>query len=246
MIQYGAPDGIINLFSDSPRIKFRMDEIGDDDSSQFYLGGHYNWRYDAMGGDDTIMVFSGATEENNTYAVNLGAGDDFFFGQGEKDIVLGGSGRDSLIGGAGKDKLFGQGGDDYLSNGGGGSYDVGPEILNGGKGNDVYDISGYTSVYDNGGKNNIYNVDQDSESHLYLGKQSSGFIHISGDNDDMLFFRLGKMLLFENKTDGAAAYIENYFVGEQKTVSGFSSDEGTVYGAIHIADGMTYNFNDLL
>jgi hypothetical protein len=66
--------------------------------------------------------------------------------------VLGGSGRDSLIGGLGKNKLFDQGGDDYLSSGGGGNTDIGADLLNGGKGNDIYDISGYASVYDNGGR----------------------------------------------------------------------------------------------
>jgi hypothetical protein len=62
----GAPAGIINLFSDNSRINFRKDEIGDDDSSSFHTGGHYNWRYDAMGGDDTILVSDGATGEYNT------------------------------------------------------------------------------------------------------------------------------------------------------------------------------------
>lgn len=90
--------------------------------------------------DSGVTTESMADDENAVNYVNLGAGNDVYFGGDGKDIIYGEEGNDIIYGGdspagEGKNELFGGSGDDWIS--GGTHYD----IISGGDGDDV--IHGY-------------------------------------------------------------------------------------------------------
>jgi T1SS-143 domain-containing protein len=106
------------------------------ENSQFYLNmdadeagtGYSNNQSD---GNDTVTV----TGEYGWAVVDMGAGDDLFFG---------GEGIDGIAGGAGSDRLYGNAGDDYL-------YGMtGNDTLVGGTGSDTIDggIGDDTGIFD--------------------------------------------------------------------------------------------------
>lgn len=90
--------------------------------------------------DSGVTTESMTDDENAVNYVNLGAGNDVYFGGDGKDIIYGEEGNDIIYGGdspagEGKNELFGGSGDDWIS--GGTHYD----IISGGDGDDV--IHGY-------------------------------------------------------------------------------------------------------
>lgn len=90
--------------------------------------------------DSGVTTESMADDENAVNRINLGVGNDVYFGGDGKDIIYGEEGNDIIYGGdspagEGKNELFGGSGDDWIS--GGTHYD----IISGGDGDDV--IHGY-------------------------------------------------------------------------------------------------------
>jgi len=94
-------------------------------------------QYDALGGNDTIILPGNAAEAAEAGFVvgttfHTGDGQNTVFGGGLNDIVIGGSGSDTIDGGAGNDTLSGGGGNDVLTGG------LGDDFIDGGDGTDAY------------------------------------------------------------------------------------------------------------
>lgn len=122
--------------------------------------------------DSGVTTESMADDENAVNYVNLGAGNDVYFGGKGKDAVYGGDGDDIIYGGDcpgdfdGRNELYGEAGDDYIC---GGRSD---DVISGGEGNDVIYGSGGNDVlmadagsdiiYAGVGYNNIYCGENDS------------------------------------------------------------------------------------
>lgn len=73
-------------------------------------------------------------------SVNLGAGNDTFFGGAGADRVFGGNGNDTINGGGGNDIINGQGGDDTINGGDGDDSlrgEAGADTIDGGDGKDL-------------------------------------------------------------------------------------------------------------
>jgi RTX calcium-binding nonapeptide repeat (4 copies) len=86
-------------------------------------------KFDLKGGKDTMVVGEGVPID---ITVNMGDGDDRFWG---------GAGNDNVNGGKGDDKIYGRGGDDHM-NGGAGNDEIwglmGHNTMIGGAGSDVF------------------------------------------------------------------------------------------------------------
>ena len=122
--------------------------------------------------DSGVTTESMTDDENAVNYVNLGAGNDVYFGGKGKDAVYGGDGDDIIYGGDcpgdfdGRNELYGEAGDDYIC---GGRSD---DVISGGEGNDVIYGSGGNDVlmadagsdiiYAGVGYNNIYCGENDS------------------------------------------------------------------------------------
>jgi VCBS repeat-containing protein len=93
-------------------------------------------QFDALGGDDTIILPANAAEAAQAGYVTgvpfrTGDGRNTVVGGALSDIVVGGAGNDTIDGGGGNDTLIGGAGDDLLIGGSGG------DRLDGGEGNDL-------------------------------------------------------------------------------------------------------------
>ena len=122
--------------------------------------------------DSGVTTESMADDENAVNRINLGVGNDVYFGGKGKDAVYGGDGDDIIYGGDcpgdfdGRNELYGEAGDDYIC---GGRSD---DVISGGEGNDVIYGSGGNDVlmadagsdiiYAGVGYNNIYCGENDS------------------------------------------------------------------------------------
>lgn len=122
--------------------------------------------------DSGVTTESMTDDENAVNYVNLGAGNDVYFGGKGKDAVYGGDGDDIIYGGDcpgdfdGRNELYGEAGDDYIC---GGRSD---DVISGGEGNDV--------IYGNGG-NDVLMADAGSDI-IYAGV---GYNNIyCGENDN--------------------------------------------------------------
>ena len=111
--------------------------------------------------DSGVTTESMTDDENAVNYVNLGAGNDVYFGGKGKDAVYGGDGDDIIYGGDcpgdfdGRNELYGEAGDDYIC---GGRSD---DVISGGEGNDVI-YAGSDIIYAGVGYNNIYCGENDS------------------------------------------------------------------------------------
>ncbi len=121
--------------------------------------------------DSGVTTESMADDENAVNRINLGVGNDVYFGGKGKDAVYGGDGDDIIYGGDcpggfdGRNELYGEAGDDYIC---GGRSD---DVISGGEGNDV--------IYGNGG-NDVLMADAGSDI-IYAGV---GYNNIyCGEND---------------------------------------------------------------
>lgn len=121
--------------------------------------------------DSGVTTESMADDENAVNRINLGVGNDVYFGGKGKDAVYGGDGDDIIYGGDcpggfdGRNELYGEAGDDYIC---GGRSD---DVISGGEGNDV--------IYGNGG-NDVLMADASSDI-IYAGV---GYNNIyCGEND---------------------------------------------------------------
>ena len=121
--------------------------------------------------DSGVTTESMADDENAVNHINLGVGNDVYFGGKGKDAVYGGDGDDIIYGGDcpggfdGRNELYGEAGDDYIC---GGRSD---DVISGGEGNDV--------IYGNGG-NDVLMADAGSDI-IYAGV---GYNNIyCGEND---------------------------------------------------------------
>ena len=121
--------------------------------------------------DSGVTTGSMADDENAVNRINLGVGNDVYFGGKGKDAVYGGDGDDIIYGGDcpggfdGRNELYGEAGDDYIC---GGRSD---DVISGGEGNDV--------IYGNGG-NDVLMADAGSDI-IYAGV---GYNNIyCGEND---------------------------------------------------------------
>lgn len=122
--------------------------------------------------DSGVTTESMADDENAVNRINLGVGNDVYFGGKGKDAVYGGDGDDIIYGGDcpggfdGRNELYGEAGDDYIC---GGRSD---DVISGGEGNDV--------IYGNGG-NDVLMADAGSDI-IYAGV---GYNNIyCGENDN--------------------------------------------------------------
>ena len=122
--------------------------------------------------DSGVTTESMTDDENAVNYVNLGAGNDVYFGGKGKDAVYGGDGDDIIYGGDcpgdfdGRNELYGEAGDDYIC---GGRSD---DVISGGEGNDV--------IYGSGG-NDVLMADAGSDI-IYAGV---GYNNIyCGENDN--------------------------------------------------------------
>lgn len=122
--------------------------------------------------DSGVTTESMTDDENAVNRINLGVGNDVYFGGKGKDAVYGGDGDDIIYGGDcpgdfdGRNELYGEAGDDYIC---GGRSD---DVISGGEGNDVIYGSGGNDVlmadagsdiiYAGVGYNNIYCGENDS------------------------------------------------------------------------------------
>ena len=121
--------------------------------------------------DSGVTTETMADDENAVNRINLGVGNDVYFGGKGKDAVYGGDGDDIIYGGDcpggfdGRNELYGEAGDDYIC---GGRSD---DVISGGEGNDV--------IYGNGG-NDVLMADAGSDI-IYAGV---GYNNIyCGEND---------------------------------------------------------------
>ena len=94
-------------------------------------------QFDALGGDDTIILPANATAAARAGYVagvpfRTGDGNNTVIGGALGDIVIGGAGTDTIDGGGGNDTLFGGAGDDLLTGG------SGEDRVDGGDGNDTF------------------------------------------------------------------------------------------------------------
>ena len=122
--------------------------------------------------DSGVTTESMADDENAVNRINLGVGNDVYFGGKGKDAVYGGDGDDIIYGGDcpggfdGRNELYGEAGDDYIC--GGRSDDVisggeGNDVIYGNGGNDVLmAAAGSDIIYAGVGYNNIYCGENDS------------------------------------------------------------------------------------
>ena len=122
--------------------------------------------------DSGVTTESMADDENAVNRINLGVGNDVYFGGKGKDAVYGGDGDDIIYGGDcpggfdGRNELYGEAGDDYIC--GGRSDDVisggeGHDVIYGNGGNDVLMAdAGSDIIYAGVGYNNIYCGENDS------------------------------------------------------------------------------------
>lgn len=122
--------------------------------------------------DSGVTTESMTDDENAVNRINLGVGNDVYFGGKGKDAVYGGDGDDIIYGGDcpggfdGRNELYGEAGDDYIC---GGRSD---DVISGGEGNDV--------IYGNGG-NDVLMADAGSDI-IYAGV---GYNNIyCGENDN--------------------------------------------------------------
>lgn len=122
--------------------------------------------------DSGVTTESMADDENAVNRINLGVGNDVYFGGKGKDAVYGGDGDDIIYGEDcpggfdGRNELYGEAGDDYIC---GGRSD---DVISGGEGNDV--------IYGNGG-NDVLMADAGSDI-IYAGV---GYNNIyCGENDN--------------------------------------------------------------
>jgi len=102
-------------------------------------------QYDALGGNDTVILPSNAAEAAEAgYAVgtafHTGDGHKTVIGGSLDDIIMGGSGSDTIDGGAGNDTLSGGAGDDMITGG------LGNDLIDGGAGIDAYVLTTATTV----------------------------------------------------------------------------------------------------
>ena len=106
---------------------------GDDLYTDTGQGGEYGRdRVEGGEGDDTIAT---------------GGGDDTLLGGTGHDELRGGEGNDLLHGGEGQDSIFGEGGDDTIVSDGDSSYFFASEMIRGGDGDDLVQITGYSGSY---------------------------------------------------------------------------------------------------
>lgn len=122
--------------------------------------------------DSGVTTESMTDDENAVNRINLGVGNDVYFGGKGKDAVYGGDGDDIIYGGDcpggfdGRNELYGEAGDDYIC---GGRSD---NVISGGEGNDV--------IYGSGG-NDVLMADAGSDI-IYAGV---GYNNIyCGENDN--------------------------------------------------------------
>lgn len=98
-----------------------------------------------------------------TVYIDLGAGNDGFWGGGEKDMVWGGDGNDTVVSGAGNDTIFGGAGNDKIWSGEGNDNvfgDEGNDTIMGGQGNDdIYGGQGDDLLYGEEGNDTLHGND---------------------------------------------------------------------------------------
>jgi len=144
---------------------------------------HAGTQYDALGGNDTIILPSNTAEAAEAgFAVgtvfHTGDGNNTVIGGSLDDIVIGGSGSDRIDGGAGNDTLSGAAGNDVFISGGGN------DLIDGGTGIDQYVLTTATTVslWDGIAFKSDGGVDHLSSIEQVYGSAFNDFI--LGDNGD--------------------------------------------------------------
>jgi serralysin len=124
LILYGPAEGAGWLYGNG-----LSNRIIHNDGDGVIFGGDGDDHIEAGGGDDYV------TGDDGNDVILGGSGNDTLFGYGGDDVLEGGDGDDILDGGEGHDQLFGGNGNDQL-----GSLDGDIETMDGGPGDDIYEI----------------------------------------------------------------------------------------------------------
>lgn len=166
------------------------------------------WRLNTGGGDDLVVFapFNYAGNTDPTYMgngaglntdgtltsawVDLGCGNDTFWGYNEKDTVWGREGNDNISTNGGNDVVYGGEGNDTVNGG------AGNDTINGDEGNDVLK-GGSDQDAINGGTGND-TIDGEAGQDLIHGNDGHDDIH-GGTGDDTIYGDAGDDRLFGDK-----------------------------------------------
>ncbi|SEJ00294.1 Ca2+-binding protein, RTX toxin-related [Sphingobium sp. AP50] len=130
LILYGPAEGAGWLYGNG-----LSNLIVHNDGGGAIFGGSGDDHIEAWGGDDYV------TGDDGNDVIQGGSGNDTLLGYDGDDVLEGGEGDDILDGGQGLDFLFGGNGNDQL-----GSLDGAVETMDGGAGDDVYEIDSKSDV----------------------------------------------------------------------------------------------------
>jgi T1SS-143 domain-containing protein len=183
-------------------------------------------------GNDTVTL----TGEYGWAVVDMGAGDDLFFGGEGYDVAYGGAGDDKLYGNDGSDYLYGMTGNDTLVGG------TGTDTVDGGIGDDtgIFDASVASGgSYDGGAGSDTLRIEltaAQAEDHDVLDELRE-FRQFMADNEDTASqSEDGNVFTFQTLGVSVRNWeeLEVYVEGNQQDLDGLLGDPGnpgeTIYG----------------
>jgi Ca2+-binding RTX toxin-like protein len=152
------------------------------------------------GGNDNVQFnYTRPAAGLTSFVVDLGAGNDGFWGNALSNTVYGGTGQDTIFGGDGDDYIFagddddwiyGEGGNDTMHGGSGGDY------FEDGDGNDtVIGEEGDDIVYYGGSGNDYFEGDAGNDT-FYAGNDND--ILDGGEGTDSLFGEAGNDIIYSS------------------------------------------------
>ncbi len=175
-------------------------------------------------GNDSL---TGNASSNQLYGFD---GDDTLHGMAGNDELFGGEGNDTLLGGEGDDRLYNrqQHHDDTRN------VDYGVDVMNGGLGNDIYYISGYSTtgsvtISDDGGVDTLYVEDT-------LGRDAGDF-YINGSGDLVYETNLGHKTIIGKDASGSFVIEKiGWYASGKSGVSAYSNVHDIVTDLTDIRD----------